>query len=61
MFEHEVSFLTISPQSEFQTQTEVWTQDGEDQDLWHGPAGVIVNTAALEERKAFFRIVTQEY
>lgn len=41
-------------------QTEIWTQDTQEPDLWHGPAGVIVNTCALEERKAFYNVVTQK-
>lgn len=36
---------------------ETWTRDDLDADLWHGPHGVIVNTAALEERKKFYRLV----
>ena len=39
--------------------SETWTRDSEDADLWHGPHGVIVNTAALEERKVFYHIITQ--
>ena len=39
--------------------SETWTRDSEDTDLWHGPHGVIVNTAALEERKAYYHIITQ--
>jgi hypothetical protein len=42
-----------------QLKVEVWTQDPEETDLWHGPHGVIVNTAALEERKSFFSIITR--
>ena len=38
---------------------ETWIQDPEDHDLWHGEHGVIVNTAALEMRKAFYTIVKQ--
>jgi hypothetical protein len=35
---------------------EVWKKlDGED--LWLGPKGVMVNSAALEERKFFYNIV----
>ena len=36
---------------------EVWTRDDVEQDLWHGPHGVIVNTPALEERKRFYRLI----
>jgi len=38
---------------------ETWIQDPEDSDLWHGEHGVIVNTAALEMRKAFYTIIRQ--
>jgi hypothetical protein len=35
---------------------EVWKKlDGED--LWLGPKGVMINSAALEERKFFYNIV----
>lgn len=43
----------------FKLASEIWTQDSEDANLWHGPHGVIVNTAALEERKAFYDISVQ--
>jgi hypothetical protein len=36
--------------------TEVWYQDPEDGNLWHGTHGVIVNTAALLEREFFYNI-----
>jgi hypothetical protein len=36
--------------------TEVWQQDPEDGNLWHGQHGVIVNTAALIEREFFYNI-----
>jgi hypothetical protein len=36
--------------------TEVWYQDPEDGNLWHGTHGVIVNTAALVEREFFYNI-----
>ena len=36
---------------------EVWHQDNHSQDLWHGNNGVIVNTAALEERETYFDII----
>jgi hypothetical protein len=36
--------------------TEVWYQDPEDSNLWHGTHGVIVNTAALIEREFFYNI-----
>jgi hypothetical protein len=35
---------------------EVWRRV-EGEDLWLGPKGVMVNSAALEERKFFFNIV----
>ncbi len=36
--------------------TEVWYQDPEDSNLWHGTHGVIVNTAALLEREFFYNV-----
>ncbi len=36
--------------------TEVWYQDPEDGNLWHGTHGVIVNTAALVEREFFYNV-----
>lgn len=39
--------------------TETWIQDAEDPNLWHGEHGVIVNSAALEMRKAFYTIIKQ--
>ncbi len=36
--------------------TEIWTQDIENPELWHGNYGVILNTAALDEREAFFDV-----
>ena len=39
------------------TSTETWYQDTEDTNLWHGNHGVIVNTAALEERTFYFDII----
>ncbi len=35
---------------------EVWKKLG-GEDLWLGPKGVMVNSAALEERKFFYNIV----
>jgi hypothetical protein len=35
---------------------EVWKRV-EGEDLWLGPKGVLVNSAALEERKFFYNIV----
>lgn len=40
---------------------EIWRQDPENPDLWHGAHGVIINTAALEERKAYFDIVKLQH
>jgi hypothetical protein len=37
--------------------TEQWWQDSQDTDLWHGEHGVIINTAALDERKAFYTVI----
>jgi hypothetical protein len=36
---------------------EVWYQDLEDRDLWHGRNGVIVNTAALNERAFYVEVI----
>lgn len=35
---------------------EVWYQDTQDHDLWLSESGLIVNTAALNEREAYFDI-----
>jgi hypothetical protein len=37
--------------------SEVWYQDTENGDMWHGKHGVIVNTAALNEREFYFDII----
>lgn len=37
--------------------TEIWTQDTENPDLWHGNYGVMINTAALNEREAYFDVI----
>ncbi|MGL4611664.1 MAG: hypothetical protein ACRCYY_18630 [Trueperaceae bacterium] len=37
--------------------TEMWYQDIEDSDLWFGEHGVILNTAALDEREVYFEII----
>jgi hypothetical protein len=37
--------------------TEVWYQDVEDSDLWFGEHGVMVNTAALEEREFYYDVI----
>jgi len=39
--------------------TEFWRRDPKDSDLWHGEKGLILNTAALEERKAYYNVVIQ--
>lgn len=36
---------------------ESWQQDPYEIDLWHGANGLIVNTAALEERSYYFNVV----
>lgn len=36
---------------------ETWHQDPADHDLWMGGNGLIVNTAALDERADYFEIV----
>lgn len=37
--------------------SEYWQQDSIDPNLWHGPHGVMINTAALHERQAYFSVV----
>ncbi len=37
--------------------SEVWYQDPEESDYWHGEHGVIVNTAALNEREFYYDII----
>ena len=37
--------------------SEVWYQDAFDNDLWHNDKGLMVNTAALDEREAFFEVI----
>jgi hypothetical protein len=37
--------------------SEVWYQDREDSELWHGKHGVIINTAALNEREFYYDII----
>ena len=39
--------------------TELWRRDAKDLDLWHGEHGLILNTAALEERKAYYNVVIE--
>ncbi len=36
---------------------ETWHQDAHDADLWHGAHGVLVNTAALEARAPYYKVV----
>lgn len=36
--------------------TELWRQLPDEPDLWHGEHGVLINTAALLEREAFFEV-----
>lgn len=36
--------------------SEVWYQDTLKPDLWHNDKGLLVNTAALNEREAFFEV-----
>jgi hypothetical protein len=37
--------------------TEIWYQDVEDSNLWFGEHGVMVNTAALDEREFYFEVI----
>lgn len=41
------------------SKTELWRRDAKDSDLWHGEKGLILNTAALQERKAYYNIVIE--
>lgn len=41
------------------TKTEFWRRDAKDLDLWHGENGLILNTAALQERKAYYNVVVE--
>lgn len=36
---------------------EVWQQDQQIADLWHGKKGIIVNSDALKEREFYFEIL----
>jgi len=36
---------------------EIWRQDNASQDLWHGDNNVMINTAALLEREAYFEVI----
>lgn len=56
----QIQFEAIVGSPTPQLAIEIWTQDADDSQLWHGPAGVIVNTSALEERKAFYQVITQK-
>lgn len=35
---------------------EIWYQDSLEQDLWVGESGLLVNTAALDERASCFEV-----
>ena len=37
--------------------SEVWYQDTVNSDMWHGKHGVIINTAALNEREFYYDII----
>jgi hypothetical protein len=37
--------------------SEVWYQDCDNPELWHGKHGVIINTAALDEREFYYDII----
>ena len=37
--------------------TETWRQDTTDRDLWHHASGVIVNSAALDQREPYYTII----
>lgn len=36
---------------------EIWRQDTLDPDLWHAPNGLMLNSAALSERAAFYTTI----
>lgn len=36
--------------------TETWQQDPQEPDLWFGEGGLIVNSAALEERTYYYEV-----
>lgn len=36
---------------------ELWYQDPEDTNLWHGKHGMIINTSALDEREFYYTII----
>ncbi len=36
---------------------EIWRQDNETQDLWHGENNLIINTSALNERETYLEIM----
>lgn len=36
--------------------SEVWYQDTQDRDLWSNENGLLVNTAALNEREVYFDV-----
>lgn len=36
---------------------EYWQQDAEDATLWHGPHGLMVNSVALDERRAYYEVI----
>jgi hypothetical protein len=38
-------------------QAELWYQDSDDSNLWHGKHGVIVTTTALSEREFYYTVV----
>jgi len=41
------------------SKTELWRRDAKDLALWHGEHGLILNTAALEERRAYYNVVIE--
>lgn len=38
-------------------QIEIWRQDNNSQDLWHGNNNIMINTSALNEREAYFEVI----
>ncbi len=50
--------ITLDASKANQTKNaELWYQDPEDSNLWHGKHGVIINTAALNEREFYYSVI----
>ena len=53
---HEMSATQPQPLQNLNIQ-EVWRQDSLEPDLWHAPNGLMLNSAALSERAAFYNTI----